>query len=437
VGFWPQTIEVGGLSVVNYARKVRTADLPRTGFTYPGREADAPWRRAAAERIEKLRKGDLAVVVKDASGKPLAGADVHVAMKRHAFGFGSAVSSEGLLDDTPNGAKFRDTVQRLFNKVVFENDLKWGSWGWEDLNRRARMFKAYAWLKEQGLEVRGHCLVWPAWGNMPDDVKKLKGDPAALGRRIADHVREEVAAMKGKLVEWDVINEPYTNHDVMDILGNDVMVDWFKIAREADPEVELFINDYSILSAGGRDTAHQDHYEKTIRFLTEKGAPVGGIGMQGHFGWQLTAPPRLLEVLDRFAGLGKDIEVTEFDIDVSDEQLQADYLRDFMTTLFSHPKVKGILMWGFWEGRHWKPQAALFRRDWSVKPNGQAWMDLVLKEWWTDASGKSDAGGWFTTRGFLGDYEVTVQAPLAPGGKGKVVRAVLPAGGTTVTVTME
>lgn len=431
VGFAVQTVEIGGISVVNYAAKVKPKDLPRTGFSYGGREPEAPWRKEAAERIEKIRKGDLAVTVRDAAGKPLAGADVTVRMTRHAFGFGSAVAAQALMADNEDARKYRDTVRRMFNKVVFENDLKWP--GWEDRGRRAILFQAADWLKEQGIAIRGHCLVWPSWRYTPKDLQGLKGDPEALRKRVADHVREEAAAMKGRLVEWDVINEPFSNHDIQDVLGNEVMVEWFRIAHEADPQAELYLNDYSILSGGGRDTAHQDHFEKTLRFLIEKGAPLGGIGMQGHFGWALTPPPKMLEILDRYAALGRPIQVTEFDVDVSDEPLQAEFLRDFMTTLFSHPSVKGIVMWGFWEGLHWKPNAALFRRDWSVKPNGQAWMDLVLKQWWTEVAGKTAADGRFATRGFLGDYEVTVTA----GGKTNTVRAALPQAGATVAVTMD
>jgi GH35 family endo-1,4-beta-xylanase len=67
---------------------------------------------------------------------------------------------------------------------------------------------------------------------------------------IRDHVLEEAGAMRGKLAEWDVINEPYSNHDFMDILGKQVMDDWFKAAREADPEATFFINDYDSLWGG-------------------------------------------------------------------------------------------------------------------------------------------------------------------------------------------
>jgi len=433
LGLGGQTVEIGGISVINYDKKVKLKDLPNTVSSYPGREPDAAWRKPAAERIEKLRKGDVTVVVKDAKGGAVEGAEVQAKMTRHAFGFGSAVSSEGILDETENGRKFREFVEKHFNKVVFENDLKWTEWGWENQDRRKRMFQACDWLRQRGIEVRGHCLVWPSWKNMPKDVQGLKGDPNALRKRVNDHVTEEAGVMRGKLVEWDVINEPYSNHDVQDVLGDDCMVEWFKLARAADANVELFINDYSILSQGGLDTAHQDHYEKTIRFLIEKGAPLDGIGMQGHFGTKLTAPTKMLEILDRFAKLGKQIEVTEFDSDITDEELQADFTRDFHTTLFSHPSVKGILMWGFWESRHWKPNGAMVRKDWTLKPNGEAWVDLVFKQWWTDVKGKADAAGRYAVRGFLGDYEITAIS----GGKSKTVKASLPKVGQGVKVLLD
>lgn len=438
---------------------------PSAPGAYAGSEPDAAWRQAAAERIEQYRKADLTVVVQAADARLLAGATVKVRMTRHAFGFGSAVAAMPLAIETEDARRYRDTVKRLFNKVVFENDLKWPQW--EDTHNREWTIQALRWLEQQGIAVRGHCLVWPSWRNMPKDVPALKDKPEALGERVRRHIWDEVGALKGRIVEWDVVNEPYSEHDLMDALstkektGEDVMAEWFQWAHEADPGAELYLNDYGILEAGGADAAHQDAYEKTLRLLIERGAekeagegaeegaeketekkaekeaekkvPLGGIGLQGHFGRNLTPPERLLAVLDRFAALDRPLQVTEFDVDIADEQLQADYLRDFLTACFSHPKVKGILMWGFWEGRHWKPRAALFRKDWSVKPNGQAWMDLVLKTWWTEAQGKTDAAGRFRARGFLGRYEVTAQAE----GKTKTVTIDLPADGTIFTLALD
>jgi GH35 family endo-1,4-beta-xylanase len=236
----------------------------------------------------------------------------------------------------------------------------------------------------------------------------LKDDPDALRTRITDHITNEVATMCGKVVDWDVINEPYDNHDVMNILGNDEMIAWFKLARAYDPKANLYLNDYSILSAGGMDVKHQDHFEKTLRFLKDSGAPINGLGMQGHFGGSPTPPERMLSILDRFTKIGLSISVTEHDIDTEDEQFQADFTRDFLLTTFSHPAVVAVLTWGFWEGSHWKPNGAYYHKDWSLKPAGQVWIDLVRKQWRTELEGKTDSSGSFTTRGFLGDYTITV-----------------------------
>ena len=111
--------------------------------------------------------------------------------------------------------------------------------------------------------------------------------------------------------------------------------------------------------------------------------------MQAHFRDELISPAELLVIYDRFAALGIPIRITELDIDTADEQLQADYFRDFLTASFSDPEINGILLWGFWEGQHWRPDAALFRNDWSIKPNGQVWKDLVLKWWRTNSEGTS------------------------------------------------
>ena len=235
--------------------------------------------------------------------------------------------------------------------------------------------------------------------------------------------------MKGQLVEWDVINEPYSNKDIMGVLGNDAMAEWFRLAHEADPGARLFLNDYPIL---GKGNPHLDHFEQTLRFLMDKGAPLQGIGVQCHYGANPPSPYELLAGLDRLGRLNLPIEATEFDVETTDEELQADYMRDHLLAFFSHPSTIGVIMWGFWEGRHWKPSAALWRKDWSAKPNGQVWQDLILKEWWTNADGKTNRAGAYTARGFFGDYEVTVTA----GGKTKSVPVVLGHEGKTIRLAI-
>ena len=113
-----------------------------------------------------------------------------------------------------------------------------------------------------------------------------KGNPPQLAKVILDHIAETTTELRGKFVDWDVINETFTNHDFMDILGRQVMVDWFKAARAGDPDAKLYINDFNIIE--GDDKAHQDDYAATIKYLIDEGAPVDGIGLQSHFPSRVT-----------------------------------------------------------------------------------------------------------------------------------------------------
>lgn len=429
LGYPDQTIEIADLQVINMGPKVQPDQLPDTAGDYPGRSGDAQWRKEALVRIEKIRKADLKIEVVSADGAPVADAKLQIKQIRQGFPFGSAVSAWSLTDDSADARIYRQKVRELFNYATIENNLKWPMWQ----RHRQRGIDAVNWLNENGLDVRGHCLVWPSWRHLPKDLRQLEKKPDQLSRAILEHIRDQLGALKGKLVDCDVINEPYTNHNLMDILGDKGMVDWFAAAAKAAPNLRLFINDYSIVSGGGTDARHQDHYEKTIRYLLDNDAPLGGIGVQSHFGQTLTPPTRVLQILDRFAKFKLPIHVTELDIDTDHQQLQADYFRDFLIAAYSHPAVEAIILWGFWEGRHWRPRAALYNRDWSIRPHGKVWQEWVLGRWRTDIATTTDKKGKLETRGFIGEYELTVRSGDATrttrftlGAEGRTVRVELP-----------
>jgi endo-1,4-beta-xylanase len=228
-------------------------------------------------------------------------------------------------------------------------------------------------------------------------------DTTKLKARIDAHLIDILGATKGTLVEWDVVNEPSANKRLAKVVGEDEMVNWYKRAKELDGNAKMFLNDYGNLGEGSLDT----EFKRIIKRLLELGAPIEGIGLQAHFGLQLTPPEELNSRLDAFGAFGLPLAITEFDVNTSNEPLQADYLRDFLTIAFANKNVSSFLMWGFWEGQHWLPDAAMYRKDWSIKPNGQVFKDLVFKTWWTNATGTSDATGNFETRGFYGDYKIT------------------------------
>jgi len=90
-------------------------------------------------------------------------------------------------------------------------------------------------------------------------------------------------------------------------------------------------------------------------------------------------------------------------------------------------------MWGFWEGRHWRPEAALYRRDWSEKPNGRAWREMVFERWWTQAEGLTGNDGLYKVRGLLGEYEIEAVA----GGKTVKASVTLKRGSGVVELRLE
>ncbi|MEO0530459.1 MAG: endo-1,4-beta-xylanase [Planctomycetota bacterium] len=393
---------------------------------YPGASPDAAWRAVAETRINANRKADLSVTVRDASGAVVPNATIDVAMQQHEFGFGSAIQSFRLASNGSQHDQYKAKVKELFNVATTENSLKWppyeGEWGpniWTADNAIA----ALDWLNANGVDGRGHVMVWPGESNLPADIRAMLADgdltPAeqtAVRNRIANHIADISAATNGKLVGWDVVNETRTNNDLMRELaeGDDAITDWFNLAAAATAGTgtDLYINDFGILNSWGSAAVNnRDQYYQTIAQLKADGAAIDGIGFQGHFsGDDMTGPEELWSILDRFAELDLKMQVTEFDINTTNEELQAQYLRDFFLAMFAHEGVSDIIQWGFWEDAHWRPNAALFRSDWSAKPAGQAFLDLVFGEWWTEEMLLADAEGLAALRAFKGDYLVTATA---------------------------
>ncbi|MGI5869951.1 MAG: endo-1,4-beta-xylanase [Kiritimatiellia bacterium] len=401
-GLDPQTFEIGGLSLYNYGSAVDPATLPRTeAKLYDGHEPDAPWRADAHQRIDRIRKGDIDILVVDAAGRPVPDADVKVEMTRHAFGWGSAVYAWTFAGTGEDNRIYREKFLELFNLMVPENGLKWPSW--ENPKFRETTTEMIDWALANGCEVRGHTLVWPSFRRTPARLAGLRDDPDKLRGEIQKHIADIVTANKGKIRAWDVMNEPTTNHEFMDILGAAEPAAWFKQAAELDPDAQLFLNENQIL-AGTKLRSLELHLDKVL----EHGGPLGGIGIQGHLGVGTAAPQKILEIFDRLARYQVPLSITELDILSDNPEEQAMYLRDVLTAAFSHPAIDSVTFWGFWDGRHWKSNTPLFRRDWTEKPGLAVYRQLVLNDWWTRETLRTGADGHARARGFLGDYTITV-----------------------------
>jgi len=370
------------------------------------------WLVDANQRIDQYRKANLTVRVVDSLGQEVPGANVHVEMKRHAFGFGTAVPASLINQISTNAATFREKLLENFNQVVFENDLKWPAWIglWGSGFSWAKTQQALNWLDANNLPARGHYLSWATWSG--NDAWGTSQDTSTLPTRLFDHITNEATMVGNRVFEWDVINHPvgwlsdtYENRIPS---GLAFYADIIDHARSVAPAgMRMWINEDDITSGG-----NADNYARIISYLIDHGAPPDGIGMQEHTiqEWgRIRTPEQVYAQLDRFADLIPRLRVTEFDVDVgSDNQYQAQLMHDYLVTYFSHPAMEAITMWGFWEGSHWRPNAALYKSDWTAKPALLAYQNLVLNDWWTNETSMTNQAGEYQLRGFKGLYDITV-----------------------------
>ena len=410
-GHREQNIEIESIRVLKYPANIDISGFPRAKpikRSYEGREADAPWRKAALERIEQHRKADFSLSVNRSDGEALADTEVTLTLRRHEFGFGSAVVAKRFSDESEDDKRYREIVDRLFSIVVFENDLKDGAWAPDmsnerKLTRNEELDKAFAWLKERHIPVRGHYLMQTA---TPFNLQGIKDNGVIRDRSLAS-VAERLGFVKDRVIEWDVVNHPIA-WDGADMLNKRPGLEQldreiFTLARSLT-KLPFFVNEDQVFRPGPQC----DDTETYIKALNATGLTVDGLGNQAHFHESyLPSPEHLLEVTDRFAKIVPRQCITEYDIvTTEDEALAADYTRDVLIAVFSHPAYTSFLLWGFWEGSHWKPEAASWNKDWSIRPRGEVLEEWIGKQWHTELTAKTSNAGTVTWRGFPGWYEI-------------------------------
>jgi GH35 family endo-1,4-beta-xylanase len=393
--------------------------------------ASADWRADTDTWIEQRRQGRMILRVVDAEGNPVSGANIRATLVRHEFWFGTALARKMFRAQTPADEReqYLEIARTYFNSAVHENALKWyGTESKQGQVNYADADRMLEWCEQNGLRMRGHCIFWGVERYVQDWLKALPDD--ALLREVQRRAREVPARYKGRITEYDVNNEMLHGDFYKKRLGAGIRLKMFHWAHEADPEAVLYVNDFGILTGGDLD-----RYKEQIQSFLDAGVPVGGIGCQGHFGGKVLPPEQVYARLESLAEFGLPIKITEFDINTTDEEYKAKALEDFYRICFSHPAVNGILMWGFWEGSHWRRDAALFDKDFTPRPAALAYWNLVHDEWKTDTPGITKSDGLFTFKGFHGDYRITVTFP-----EGETVTrpAVLPSSTRTpVTVTIQ
>jgi len=382
------------------------SSLPVTVAYYAKPPSEA-WRAPALARIEKYRKGDFSVKVTDANGKPIKGAIVKVEQVRQEFRFGTAAPAQLIVAKTPVGERFRANLARFFNTVVFENDLKWHQIAPEDYSD---VDAAIKWLADRNFRIRGHNLVWGTYQYLPKDLKAMSNDQ--IVETIHKRITDMVTRFKGKLYLWDVVNEAATERELWDRIGWDKFGQVYKWAREADPNVQLCYNDYDWTEEEAVGSNHRVASTNLVKLLLKQGAPLDAIGLQSHDGPPLTPMSRVIEITQGLAKFGKALEVTEYDLGVQDDKFNGQYMRDFLTAMYSVPQVQSFLMWGFWEGAHWRANegGAMIRKNWKLRPAALVWEDLVKHQWSTNISLTTKSDGTVRARAFYGLLKVTVTA---------------------------
>jgi GH35 family endo-1,4-beta-xylanase len=406
-GALAQKVEISNLEIINFKDKVAIEELPVTRLTYNGREKEAVWRSTALKRIEEIRTTPFQIRVVDKNGKPIQGATVEAKLTKSKFNWGTAVNERIIADSSPKSDQYKKVLKEFFNTAVIENGFKAGKWSGSPESRVETM-KAFNWLETNSFRQRGHNLVWPAWKFNTKEFKELAlKDTAAFSAFIKSDIEKKVELLKGRVIAWDVVNEMIHERDIFKYLPENAAVNWYKIVKKADPNAQLFMNEYGMLNSIASPKFIEE-YISLIKKMKDEGAPIEAVGIQGHVGRQPRDPVLILSDLDKFTELNLPVQITEFDINMTDEELQGDYTRDFLIACYSHPIVTGFTNWGFWQNAHWKPDAAMFRKDWTIKPNGLAWKEWVTTKWKTEFQVKTDKQGTINQAGHLGTYEIEV-----------------------------
>lgn len=229
------------------------------------------------------------------------------------FRIGAAVSTDTLRREGP-------FIAGQYNSLTAENQMKFEEIQPEEGRYAFEAADAIVEFAQRGgMAMRGHTLVWH--NQTPDWVFRAAdgGDASReeVLRRLEDHAHAVMGRYRGRIGAWDVVNEAVEDEGDgylrptkwLERIGEDYLERAFRIAHEADPDARLFYNDYNETDPVKRVKIH-----KLVRSLLEAGAPVHGIGMQGH--WNLYGPPidEIKEAIELYASLGVRLHITELDV---------------------------------------------------------------------------------------------------------------------------
>jgi len=289
--------------------------------------------------------------------------------------------------------EYAQTLAREFNCLVAENCMKAAyvqpERGRFDFGPADRLV---AFAEENRMRVRGHTLVWH--NQMPEWMKTAGfSREEALGV-MRDHIRGVLAHFKGRVFCWDVVNEALADgggwrmkSPWFQMIGPDYVEAAFRFAREADPDVLLFYNDYGMDQPGSK----ADECYRMVRDFLDRGVPIDGVGFQYHLGVENHLDRSACAAnVRRFRELGLAVHFTEMDMGI--RKPITDELRSQQASEYANrvgialdAGVSALVFWGFTDKYSWVPsftkgeydEPLLFDSSYRPKPAWKAVFDAL------------------------------------------------------------
>jgi len=373
--------------------------------------SDFNWLDNAQSRIDTLRKGDLKLKILDKNGLELPQAVANVKLLRHNFQWGTSVRVCGTNQwNTTSYLWERSEVLKMFNTIVHENDFKW------PVVEKVRNSPDYSvvnqyvnWKDQNNMQFRGHCLYWTKDQWMPSWWISLSSDSAKINA-LMQRCKRDPLYFKGRVFDYDVVNEPVHFTYVEDLIGDSIYTKTFQLANQSDPQANLQVNEWWNI-----DKWDSWRLRKWVETRLSEKAPIQSIGLQAHWDAERIDWLEVKQKSDYLAEIGLPLKITEFDMDfdrifgsdnVANRAKQAEDYGKIMRLVFSHPAYNGFLIWGLMDG--WRPNAGIYNSDMTPRASRDTIYKLIKPTWATEYKGETSNNGDLAYKGYFGDYQIDI-----------------------------
>ena len=244
------------------------------------------------------------------------------------FNIGAAINEDIILG-FDNDSK--QIVETHFNSITPENSLKWMFIQPSPNNFNFTAADKYVDIGlKNNMHIVGHALIWHS--QLADFMQNIESK-AEMTKHFENHIYKLVSRYKGKINAWDVVNEAFNEDGSMresvfyKLSGKNYIEKAFKLAYDADPNVDLIYNDYNLYKKEKRNGVIN-----MVKQMQSKGIKIDGVGVQAH--WSLNHPSlnEIEQIILDISNLGIDVMFTELDISVLPspwEQVGAEVSQNF------------------------------------------------------------------------------------------------------------